>query len=418
MTIYIRYVSSLTNAIARQPMYLIFCFFTSLFIIILVATGVTTVRVSSTNIIEPVSRASLENDGNIMINGKPFFPIGLYHNSQASPDWSSNGVKRLNDLKKIAEAGFNTIHAEIGGNEESDVSFLKEAVKLGVYVLPNFSYDNRIKIISKYKENPAIIGWDIADDVDHPNNKFTTNNILGWHREVKQIDSSRLTYISGAFLNRIERFIHSADLVGFQSYPIDNDPEDKNPLRNNYYTYYTLFTEKLGDDSNQSEEVLDKRTIIANLQSFPWKNKPPTFHEVRNMTYAALINGIKGIIYYTYFSDGWELSQNIELWEGMKILTHEIKYLSTVFLEGQLTKIDTKIDNLYAGKWIYKDSIYLVVLSTLPKGELEASIDISLEDEWSLKPFFSGQPYGMKLENGNLKGFIKSGDVHVYQLLK
>jgi hypothetical protein len=391
-------------------MHLTIRFLISLVLVILFATEVTKLQASSTNSIEPISNVSIGNNGTILVNDKPFFPIGLYHDSQASPDWHTQGVKRLNDLKNIAEAGFNIIHPEIGGNDESDMSFLKEALKLGVYVLPNFSYDNQTATISKYKDNPAILGWDIADDVDHPDNKFTQSSILRRHEEVKNIDSNRLTYISGAFLNRIEAFIHSADLVGFQSYPVDNNPEDKSPLRSSYYIYKTLISEKLSGDS--------KHTVIANLQAFPWKDIPPTFRDVRNMTYSALINGVKGIIYYTYFSDSWELSQNTKLWEGMKSIAHEIKEFSNVLLEGKLTNIDTQIDNLYVGQWVHKNNIYLVVVNTFPELKSQASINIPIQGEWSMKSLFPGQPSGMNFRNGRLQGIIESGDVHVYQLSK
>lgn len=368
------------------------------------------------NTIEPISKVSLKKDGTILVNGKSFFPFGLYHNSQALPDWSTTGITRLNDVKKMAEAGFNTIHPEIGGNDKNDLEFLEEALKLGVYVLPNFSYDNRIEIISKYKDNPAILGWDIADDVDHPENNFTPDEILEWHRQVKQIDSNRFTYISGAFLNRIEPFIHSSDIVGFQSYPIDNDPADKKPLRNNYYTYYSLLTAKLKNNGNSSEPILDKRTIIANLQAFPWKDKPPTSHEVRNMTYSALINGVKGILYYTYFHKNWDLPLHTDLWNGIKSLVPEIKTLTPILLDGVLTKIDTKVDDLYAGQWTYNNSVYVVALNTNPHNSIQASITIPAEVKGSAQPLFSERPKGMVYTNRKLSGMIQPGDVHVYKI--
>lgn len=368
------------------------------------------------NTIEPISKVSLTNDGKILVNGKSFFPFGLYHNSQASPDWSNTGITRLNDLKKMAEAGFNTIHPEIGGNDKNDLAFLEKALKLGVYVLPNFSYDNRIEIISKYKDNPAILGWDIADDVDHPGNNFTPDEILEWHRQVKRIDSNRFTYISGAFLNRIEPFIHSSDIVGFQSYPIDNDPADKKPLRNNYYTYYSLLTAKLKNNGNSSEPILDKRTIIANLQAFPWKDKPPTSHEVRNMTYSGLINGVKGILYYTYFHKNWDLPLHTDLWNGIKSLVPEIKTLTPILLDGVLTKIDTKVDDLYAGQWTYNNSVYVVALNTNPHNSIQASITIPAEVKGSAQPLFSERPKGMVYTNRKLSGMIQPGDVHVYKI--
>ena len=417
-----------------QPIYLAIGLVTSL-IITLFAIGVPTpvgfkvtnsqfwannqsIQAAPKTAIKPISKVSLKKDGTIAINGKSFFPLGIYHNSQNSPDWSTTGKRRLNDLQDIAKVGFNTIHPEVGGNYKSDELFLKEALRLGVYVLPNFSYNSRAAIISKYKNNPAILGWDIADDVDHPSNKFTPAKIRKWHRETKQIDNNRLTYTSGSYLNKIEPFIYTSDIVGFQSYPIDNDPADKKPLRRGYYNYYSLLTAKLDNNGNPSEPILDKRTIIANLQVFPWKNKPPNAHEVRNMTYSALINGVKGILYYTYFDEKWDLPTQKDLWNGIKSLVPEINSLTPVLLNGALTKIDTKVDDLYAGQWSYKNSAYVVVLNTNPDNSIQASIKLPTQFKGSAKPLFSERPKGMVYSNRQLTGMIRSGDVHVYKISK
>lgn len=419
----------------RKPIYLVIGLFTSLLIITLFAMGVPTpvefkvmnyqfwannqfTQAAPTTAIKPISKVSLKQDGTIAVNDKSFFPLGIYHNSQNSPDWFTTGKRRFNDLQEIAKAGFNTIHPEIGGNYKSDELFLKESLRLGVYVLPNFSYNNRVAIISKHKNNPAILGWDIADDVDHPNNKFTPAKIMKWHRETKQIDNNRLTYTSGSYLTKIEPFIHTSDIVGFQSYPIDYDPADKKPkpLRHGYYNYYSLLTAKLDNNGNPSEPILDKRTIIANLQVFPWKNKPPNAHEVRNMTYSALINGVKGILYFTYFDGKWDLPIHKDLWNGIKSLVPEINALTPVLLNGVLTKIDTKVDDLYAGQWTYKNSIYVVVLNTHPDNFIQASIELPTQSKGSAKPLFSKRPKGMVYSNRKLTGMIQSGDVHVYKI--
>jgi hypothetical protein len=417
----------------RQPLYIVVSLFTSLLIITLSTTKTSTpvgfkvidaqasahkqaAPAARRNTVKPISKVSLKQDGTILVNGKSFFPLGIYHNSQNSPDWSTTGKRRLNDLQEIAKAGFNTIHPEVGGNYQSDVLFLKEALKLGVYVLPNFSYDNRVAIINNYKNNPAILGWDIADDVDHPNNKFTPAKIIKWHRETKEIDNNRLTYTSGAFLKKIEPFMRTSDIVGFQSYPIDNDPADKKPLRNSYYIYYSLLTAKVDDNGRPVKPILEKRTVIANLQVFPWKNKPPTAHEVRNMTYSALISGVKGILYFTYFDGKWDLPVNKDLWNGVKSLVPEINTLTPVLLNGDLTKIDTKVDDLYAGQWIYKNSAYVVVLNTNPHNFIQASIKLPNQFKGAAQPIFSDRPQGMSYINKELSGMIQPGDVHVYKI--
>lgn len=419
----------------RQPIYLIISLFTSVLAIALFTTGIPTPvgfkimnsqfwaneqssQAAPKTALQPISKVSVKKDGTIAVNGKSFFPFGIYHNSQNSPDWSTTGKRRLNDLQDIAKAGFNIIHPEIGGNYKSDELFLKEALRLGVYVLPNFSYDNRVAIISKHKNNPAILGWDIADDVDHPNNKFTTAKILKWHRETKQIDPNRLTYTSGSYIDKIEPFIHTSDIVGFQSYPVDYDPANKKPkpLRHGYYNYYSVLTSKVDNNGNPTEPIRGIRTIIANLQVFPWKNKPPTAHQVRNMTYSALINGVKGILYFTYFDGKWDLPIHKDLWNGVKSLVPEINTLTPVLLNGSLTKIDTKVDDLYAGQWTYKNSVYVVALNTNPDNSIQASIKLPTQSNGSAKPLFSERPKGMVYSNRKLTGIIQSGDVHVYKI--
>jgi hypothetical protein len=346
--------------------------------------------------------------GKIIVNDIPFFPFGFYHDSRTTSDWTTTNAIRLKHLREIADAGFNTIHPQIGGSYESDLNFLKEAQKLGINVIPNFSYDSRSAIINKYKNQAAIIGWDIADDVDNPVNKFTPNIIRQWHNEVKAIDPNRLTYISGGFPDKINPFLNSADIVGFQSYPIDNDPHDRKPLRNNYYTIKSVTEDEAGIPQN--------RPIIANLQAFPWQDQPPTRKEVRNMTYSALINGVDGILYYSFFFDGWELSQQKDLWNEMKLLAREINQLQPILLKGTLTTINTGVDDLYAGQWISDNNVYYVVVSTSPNKAIEVSIKLPAQVKGIAEPLFAKRPSGLILQNGQLKGSIQPGDAHVYKI--
>lgn len=352
------------------------------------------------------TKSSIRKDGTILVNGKPFFPFGLYHDSSYTADWHGNNTKRLNDFKKIAAAGFNTIRPQIGGNYDADIAFLNEAQRNGIYVLSSFNYDRRREIVDKYKFHPAILGWEIVDDIDHPNNGFTTESVLDGKREIKSSDANRITYVSGAFPRRIESFFNLGDVLGFQSYPIDNDPNVSNPLRSHYYSL--LSVTEAARKNNQS--------IIANLQVFPWEKQSPSSKELRNMTYSALINNVKGIVYYSYFYPGWELSQNSDLWNGLKSLVPEINELKPVLLEGKWKKINTGIDNLFAAEWTYNGSVYLVALNASSTDDIEASIPISESVTGSVEALFNNRPQGMSFDEGKLSGLIEAEDVHVYKL--
>lgn len=359
-----------------------------------------------------ISRVYTRSDAALMVNDQPFFPLGFYH------DWySANNIKRLADLKNIAAAGFNVIHADITDDYDNELIVLDEAKRLGVYVLPHYVHpkiNNQkfLDIVNKYKNKPALLGWYIADDVDAPSNGYTPQKIQNLHNKIKAADTNHITYISG-FSEKIIDYINSADVVAFQSYPISNNPTEKKPLRRNYYDMLTATQNENGTPHN--------RAIIANLQTFSWENsRPPTFKEIYNMTYGALINGVKGIIYYSFFieEDSWDLSQNKDLWNGMKSLVPEIKKLSPVFLEGKLTQLDTNVDDLYAGQWVYENLVYLVVLNTNPKESINASITIPTKARGLAQSVFSGRPSGMVFQDGQLSGSIQAGDVHVYKLSK
>ena len=105
-----------------------------------------------------------------------------------------------------------------------------------------------------------------------------------------------------------------------------------------------------------------------------------------------------------------------DLWTGIKSLVPEINTLTPVLLNGTLTKIDTKVDDLYAGQWTYKNSIYVVVLNTNSDNFIQASIKLPTQFKGSAKPLFSDRPKGMVYSNRKLTGMIQSGDVHVYKI--
>ncbi len=336
------------------------------------------------------AKVSVRADGTTMVNSKPFFPFGFYYVSF----YSREDAKRLGALRKIAEAGFNVMHVPL---DLDDGPLLDEAARNRVYVLGEFN-DDPLSVVNRYENKPAILGWNIADDVD--NGKKTPNEILQFHKQVRAADPQHTTYVSGYNPNKIGQFMNTANLVGMQSYPVNFEPLSA--------TDYSISSAVKAAPSN--------RPIIANLQTFAWEgSRPPTSSEVRNMTYQALVNGVKGVIYYTYHDSTWDLSSNPELWNGIKSLVPEIKKLSPILLNGDLTKISTGVEDVFAGGWTYQDQVVVVVLNTSSSSTRQASIALPGGTN-EVQAMFSNRPSGMVVRNGRLSGSIKPKDVHVYSL--
>ena len=345
------------------------------------------------------AKVNIKADGTTLVNDRPFFPFGFYHVS-----WQATAEARLQALQEIGLAGFNTIHAS-ATNMNDYGEFLDRAEKLGVYVVTEQNV-GLLNLINAFKHKPAVLGWNIADDVD--NGKLVPQEVLKFHQQAKLADPHHITYISG-YSKKIKQFGNCADVLAMQSYPIGNGNGEIS------LTYDQI---SLARDAVSR----DKKAVYANVQAFAWQNtkkgeshpiRVPTFDEVRNMTYQALLAGAKGIIYYTYHDGDWHLSSYPALWTGMKTLVPEIKAISSLVLNGQLNKIDVGVEKVIAGMWRERNQCLIVIIN---RSYERRGVSIAIPGNFSqIKPIFDNRPATMVLNANRLSGFLTPLDVEVYQ---
>jgi hypothetical protein len=335
---------------------------------------------------------------------KPIFPLGFYHVSNRL-----TSQQRMEALRDTAAAGFNVIHA--GCSDLDDYSkFLDEANRLDVYVITEFDRTNYRLIVEKFKDKPAILAWNIADDAgDHE----TKGQILELHRSIKKIDPNHYTYTSiSGWSKKWTEFSNTADLIGSQSYPIGYTLTNQTEgLPNKLVEVNHTFS--------LAEAAASKynRPFIANVQAFKWDNqRSPTANEVYNMTYQSLVAGVKGILFFAY-DDGAnnQIRDRPLVWNRLKSLAPEINRLRPILTDGTLTKLDPKNSELLASQWEYQNRFYIIVVNTSQTKKIAASIKISAKKGLA-KTLFSGRRSGMKLSSGYLSGSIDPEDVHVYQI--
>lgn len=346
-------------------------------------------------------RVEVRADGTTMVDGKPFFPFGFYHVSLGSA-----AGKEMNTLRAIAAVGFNTFHTSVENSLDDYDKILDEAEKLGIYIMSfNHSKFDTINIINTFKNKAALLGWSIADDVD--SGKFSPEEVLNLHCRVKNADPNHITYISGYNDKLISKFINTADAIGVQAYPVGHQPQ--RPLSWVNYMISLVY-----------RSAPKNKLIIANPQTFRWYHEKailPTFDEIRNMTYQAVLAGAKGIIYYTYQDEAWDLMEHPGLWKQIQSLVPEINELKHLILDGNLTNINTKNKNIFAGLLTDNDKeAIVVVLNTSYDRLFGVSIPLPLQSVGEARPIFTGRASGMIVKEGTLSGSIAPLDVHIYRL--
>lgn len=339
----------------------------------------------------PVRSVAVASSGNLLVNRTPIFPVGMYNVSYFLSD-----EERLQTLQTVADAGFNTIHEPI---DADDNAFLDAATERGVYVIAEFNAEPT-DVASIYAEHPAVLAWNVADDVD--DGTQSPQEVWEQNEAIQTASPERATYVSGAFLARIDRFYETADVIGFQAYPIDNGGLPLN------YVDRALAQVVSGAQAQG-------RPVIANLQAFAWEDgRAPTASELRNMTYQALINNVRGVLYYTFYDGSWALTDNVTLWQEAQLLAGELQAMTPLLLAGDATRLATGNEDVLAAAWQQQGREYVVVINTSQTTGYPVTVPLTLAGASTATPVFAERPAGMVVEAGALVGQVEAEAVHVY----
>ena len=346
------------------------------------------------------SQVGHRQDGTILINGHPYFPFGFYHIS-----WAANGtqLQRQQDVAKLGAAGFNLLITEPLSDQDIRQyrDFLNTAMNSGVYVM---TYGLPAATVSQVEHEPAVIGFKIADD---GNALFTPAQIRTRHEASKRLAPGKLTYISlSVGYGRPEyQYFGVSDMVGNQSYPIGDD---------NINVVYNVMRSTV-------TTALARNTVpIANLQTFAWHaGQPlPNTQELDNMTYQALMAGVKGVVYYAYRSKEVDLNKQPVLWNALQELSHEVETLSPALLGGLRTELsDGRAKRPLVVTFRSADGQYVMALnnSRTESRKVNVALPGGTGPGQTLQPLFDTHA-ALTMTGSTLGGTLAPLEVAVYQL--
>ena len=275
-------------------------------------------------------KVSLRDDGIVLVDGKPFFPIGMY----AVCKREFNGKDFDAAFRELKEAGFNLAHT-YGNSYAPD--FLAAARKYGMKLWVEARFpDSRLVDVGRH--NPNIMAWYLGDD--------TSDHILpeleaDYDEAVKAVDPTRITVQADPILSssggysRYADYVTATDGLMPEIYPVRNKEGDE--------TDRTCVAVTIRDVKQFAEDVRlhgdgKPRTCWAILQYFKgwegWKHFP-TREQLFATTFAAVIHGAHGVTWYTYggFGANEGVTTTPERWKNICDLATRLSALSPVLVE-------------------------------------------------------------------------------------
>lgn len=270
----------------------------------------------------------VNDDMNFIVNGAPFFPVGMYH---MSPD----------EFGELASIGINTVQLWSWCGPES----VDAAAKHGLSVIWEQAHRKSVQVIRDnvpaLKGKPNLLFWYGMDEPYEGDFQSAKEQTETFHES----DAGHPVFMVSC---RPEFFESHATLGDV--FAVDPYPYPKNSL--------TMVSDWM-DLAKQVSKGL--KPVVAVLQSFGHEPEP----EFRVMTYLALTHGARGVIWYPW-NDGGSIGMkyNPDLQEACKKLCAEMKMLAPALMNAagrrEFLLEDGKIHGIYCAAPDGKRFILLV----------------------------------------------------------
>lgn len=293
----------------------------------------------------PRPRVWVDRHRRAIVNGKPFFPIGLY----------LGGVGRK-ELDPLAGSDFNTVMPyailEPAKHAEDPVAKLRAVLddlhRRGLMVVVNLldafkgtkgflkqglggiqGEDAMLRaVIEACRDHPAVLAY-------YTNDEYPVNLVPyfeGRYRFIRELDPNHPTWVCLNRVDQLSYYANSTDVMGVDPYPIGPGLLGK-PGRLKMVAEWTRVARGVTEGHGPVwivPQVFNYGLYhdAATLQ----RSRAPTQQEIRCMTFLALAEGASGLIHYSMFDLLRDPAGFDERWRDVCAVTREVKLLEPALL--------------------------------------------------------------------------------------
>ena len=292
----------------------------------------------------------IEN-GVLMVDGTPFFPLGGWDNGDTTPD-------------DLARLGMN-ISFRGGPRTAEGVDafrpFVRECVALGIQVVPYLSYGGAgvtpwppeaVRSIAALASEPNLLAWYVGDDITMKHLDGIRQTVTILRQETPDVPAVA-DYIADETPEAQTTFTKFIDIRCQYTYPIPEKP----------YTEYLAFFDR------QREFVGDP--LWTWVQCFMWGSTGarldtgaegpgpiPDPEQVRLLAFAAINRGVRGLLFFPHH----ELRRLPEVSAEVALVCREVGLVSRHLAAGEATyNLPTSQPDVNATAFRYHDSVVLSV---------------------------------------------------------
>ena len=336
----------------------------------------------------PRRRVWIDSYRRCIVDGKPFFPLGMYWNpNEKQMAAYTNGPfncvihyemmtpARLDFCRKAGLMSFSALDhklwktAETAPKAEADAARAKLAAG-----------------IDAIKDHPALLGWYLGDEYDVRKAK----RVNALNRFVSERDPDHPTYLVQDRVYDLDAFTVAADVIGLDPYPVPRQPVRR-------------ITDFMRDGRKAVFDTLPHWSVP---QSFAWlwyhddftqaNGRFPTLAEMRSINWQHIACGANGLIPFAYHCFFYPLNRQDwrPLWALAVEACREVARMAPVLLSVEpAPAVTPDSEALVCRSWVKDGDLYVLACNIEPK-PLYAAIDLS-EGQWRMVGTEIGTPATM-----------------------
>ena len=328
----------------------------------------------------PKRRVWFDAKRRTIVDGKPFFPLGIYivgvNEKQfaelltgpfncvmpyVEPDVQQLDFCRANGIEVIYP--LNSVwawhrHRPKGVSSDDDAQ---------VYVA---------RVVNEKKDHPAIMAWYCNDEISLE--KFP--QLLERQRLLERIDPGHPTWTVLYQYGEVRGYYPTFDVVGTDPYPIPGSSIGNVAM-------WTRTTDA---------EVMGLKPMWQVPQAFAWadcrgperkNDRFPTREEMVNMTWQCVANGANGLVYWCYRLQYQKGKFLVDRWADICAAAASVKpYIPVILSDEEPPKVTGANEDLSVRAWRYQDDVYLAVVNNTRKQvKGEIGIDGTFEELTTLQ---------------------------------
>lgn len=386
------------------------------------------------------SRVTINADGVCVINGAKVFPIGF----TMPPPPEGLTPEGKNAIRALRDAGATMLRTgpmAQGWTEsviELERKYLDAAAKYGMFCLINLRELSSIgpadsakeaklrRIVTLFRDHPGLGFWKGVDEPEW--GKHPIPPMMRARAIIKELDPHHpieITQAPRGTVQTLRPYNAACDIIAADIYPVGYPPGGHSTEANKEISMVGDFTKRMMEVSEGKMPVWMTLQIAWSGVIKPGKTlRFPTFAEQRFMTYQAIINGARGLIYFgghipkAMTPEDAKLGWNWRFWNRvLRPVIEEIGAKSP--LNSALTAPDTKLPIQVSGDGMellareVGDELFL--LACKREGKAIQAAFTGLPRSVTSGEVLYEPPRTVEVKSGQFTDWFAPFEVHVYR---